>query len=234
MKKVNQNSVFAFLENAETYNKVPRAVTDDALSIVIDAINSNLSGLIVTDLTGIIRFANPAFCRMFAYYSDDVIGKDAGELFSSKEIRGFSDVIAILDISRDFSQEFIVERTTGKSLIVEVSASDVTTFSGKIVGRMASFIDITERKTIENDRKQLIKKLQHALDTIKVLKGIIPICASCKKIRDDKGYWNILETYLKEHSEAIFSHGICPDCSEKLYSGYGHKNPGPIPSSQDE
>ena len=99
-------------------------------------------------------------------------------------------------------------------------ADSVTSLSGDIVGRMASFIDITKRKEIENDREELIKKLQHALDTIKVLRGIIPICASCKKIRDDKGFWNHLETYIKNHSEAVFSHGICPECSKKLYGSY--------------
>ncbi len=54
-------------------------------------------------------------------------------------------------------------------------------------------------------------------DKIKTLSGFLPICASCKKIRDDKGYWNQIESYIKEHSEAEFSHSICPDCTEKLY-----------------
>jgi hypothetical protein len=58
---------------------------------------------------------------------------------------------------------------------------------------------------------------QDALNKIKTLRGIIPICASCKKIRDDKGYWNQLESYIREHSEAVFSHGICPECTENLY-----------------
>ncbi|MDI7262116.1 MAG: response regulator, partial [Thermodesulfobacteriota bacterium] len=52
---------------------------------------------------------------------------------------------------------------------------------------------------------------------VKVLRGFLPICSSCKRIRDDKGYWNLIENYIKAHSEAEFSHGICPECSEKLY-----------------
>jgi phosphoserine phosphatase RsbU/P len=60
-------------------------------------------------------------------------------------------------------------------------------------------------------------KLQQALDEVQTLRGIIPICASCKSIRDDSGYWKTLETYIETHSLAEFSHGICPDCSEKLY-----------------
>ncbi|MBN2340406.1 MAG: hypothetical protein JXR45_02910, partial [Deltaproteobacteria bacterium] len=60
-------------------------------------------------------------------------------------------------------------------------------------------------------------KLQQALDEIKTLRGIIPICSNCKQIRDDKGSWTMLEKYLDEHSEASFSHGICPECVQKLY-----------------
>lgn len=69
-------------------------------------------------------------------------------------------------------------------------------------------------------REKAIAELREALSEIKTLSGIIPICASCKKIRDDKGFWNKVETYLQAHSQASFSHGICPDCSRKLYPGY--------------
>jgi PAS domain S-box-containing protein len=189
----------------------------DALSLVIDAINSTVSGLIITDLNGTILFANPSFCKMFDYSHDDIIDRNAADLFSTKEVRTFSDVVAIVDISKDDSQEFVVESKEGNSFVVEVSASNVTSNSGELVGRMASFIDITKRKEIEADREKLISKLRDALNKIKTLSGIIPICASCKKIRDDKGYWNQLENYINEHSEAHFSHGICPECAEKLY-----------------
>ena len=60
-------------------------------------------------------------------------------------------------------------------------------------------------------------ELQQAMSKVKILSGFLPICASCKKIRDDKGYWNQIESYVRDHSEAEFSHGICPDCAEKLY-----------------
>ncbi len=77
--------------------------------------------------------------------------------------------------------------------------------------------EIKQRKTVEKEKEKLIEKLEQAFSEIKSLQGIIPICSHCKKIRDDKGYWNILETYFQEHSDAIFSHSICPDCSDKLY-----------------
>lgn len=194
-----------------------RQTAQDALSIVVDAINSTLSGIIITDLNGAVRFANPSFCSMLDYSHDDIVGMNAADVFSTKEIRTFSDVVAIVDISKDDSQEFAVESKEGRRFVVEVSASNVTSSSGEIVGRMASFIDITKRKEVEADREKLVSKLQDALNKIKTLKGIIPICAACKKIRDDKGYWNQIESYIKEHSEADFSHGICPECAEKLY-----------------
>lgn len=69
-------------------------------------------------------------------------------------------------------------------------------------------------------QKELVQKnieLQEALDTVKTLKGLLPICSNCKKIRDDDGYWNQIESYIGEHSEAEFSHSICPDCAQELY-----------------
>ena len=69
------------------------------------------------------------------------------------------------------------------------------------------------------EREKLIQELQDALAKIKALRGLIPICASCKKIRDDKGYWGQIEVYIRDHSEAEFTHGICPECLKKLYPG---------------
>ncbi|MHB8988996.1 MAG: response regulator [Desulfobulbia bacterium] len=74
-----------------------------------------------------------------------------------------------------------------------------------------------ERKRIENEKEQVIAELQEALAKVKLLSGFIPICASCKKIRDDTGYWQQVEAYIQKHSNAEFSHSICPDCSHKLY-----------------
>jgi hypothetical protein len=81
----------------------------------------------------------------------------------------------------------------------------------------------TINKELVNLNSELHTKnesLQNAMDEIKTLKGILPICASCKKIRDDKGYWNQIESYLRDHTEAEFSHGICPECAKKLYPDY--------------
>ena len=66
-------------------------------------------------------------------------------------------------------------------------------------------------------REKLIAELDNSLKEINRLRGILPICSHCKKIRDDKGYWSQIESYISEHSEAVFSHSICPECAEKFY-----------------
>lgn len=73
---------------------------------------------------------------------------------------------------------------------------------------------------IDREKDQLTLELQKALEKVKLLSGIIPICCSCKKIRDDKGYWKQVEVYIRDHSEAEFSHGICEECVKKLYPDY--------------
>jgi hypothetical protein len=76
-----------------------------------------------------------------------------------------------------------------------------------------------KRQAAEAEQQRLIEELTEALAKVKTLSGLLPICSSCKKIRDDKGYWNRLETYIQEHSAATLTHGICPDCAQRLYPG---------------
>jgi len=76
---------------------------------------------------------------------------------------------------------------------------------------------VSQHKRAEAGRETLILDLQEALSRIKTLKGLLPICAACKKIRDDKGFWNHIESYIRKHSEAEFTDGICPSCAQKLY-----------------
>ncbi len=77
--------------------------------------------------------------------------------------------------------------------------------------------EIMERERAEEQRDKLIADLQKTLSEVKTLQGFLPICSNCKKIRDDKGYWNQIESYIRDRSEAEFSHGICPECAKKLY-----------------
>lgn len=88
---------------------------------------------------------------------------------------------------------------------------------GQVIGLVASLYETTERVRNREVLNRTVTELQQALAKVRTLSGFLPICASCKKIRDDSGYWEQIETYLKEHSDAEFSHGLCPECAAKLY-----------------
>ena len=81
--------------------------------------------------------------------------------------------------------------------------------------------EIERRKAAEKERDKVIEELKTSLSEIKTLRGLLPICSACNKIRDDQGYWNRLEHYIQKHSEARFTHGICPDCVKELYPELG-------------
>ncbi len=91
------------------------------------------------------------------------------------------------------------------------------------VGDLSLFMvtarDITQRKQTLAERDRLIQELQDALAKVKTLSGLLPICACCKKIRDDSGYWTQIELFIQKHSDALFTHGLCPECTHSLYPG---------------
>jgi PAS domain-containing protein len=88
---------------------------------------------------------------------------------------------------------------------------------GGLAGRLAVARDISARKSVEAQREQLIAELQSALSKVTQLEGMLPICANCRKVRDDKGYWDSIEDYVGRRSALQFTHGICPDCTDRLY-----------------
>lgn len=89
--------------------------------------------------------------------------------------------------------------------------------NGNPVRMIGTHIDISKRKNSEAEREMLLYELKNAFENIKTLRGLLPICASCKKVRNDKGYWEQIEIYIEERSDAEFSHGLCPECAKKLY-----------------
>lgn len=91
---------------------------------------------------------------------------------------------------------------------------------GRVVRIYAAAQDTTERRQAHEERERLVLELQDALSKVKTLKGLLPICASCKKIRNDQGYWTSVEAYILQHSDAEFTHGICPDCARTLYPDF--------------
>lgn len=102
--------------------------------------------------------------------------------------------------------------TKGNRRYIEVHGYPIFDDHGQMVQMIEYGLDITERHLFEEERNQLIVDLQRALKEVKTMSGLLPICAWCKKIRDDKGYWSQVESYMGKHTAAQFSHSICPDC----------------------
>jgi PAS domain S-box-containing protein len=132
----------------------------EELSVVYDALNSSVNGVIITNLDGRITFVNPAFLRTFEYVEKtEVLGKNAAELFVESGVRKFSDIKAIIDKTKGEIEEFRVQRSDGTVFPVEVSSSNVTDHKGNVVGRMASFVDVSERKRAVEELEKTNKEL---------------------------------------------------------------------------
>jgi CheY-like chemotaxis protein len=106
------------------------------------------------------------------------------------------------------------EAGVGAYLIKPPSTRDI---ERAITIAISRFQDMMALRKLNDELLSRNEELQQALTTVRTLKGLLPMCASCKKIRDDKGYWQQVETYIQEHSDAEFSHGLCPDCRSQLY-----------------
>lgn len=114
---------------------------------------------------------------------------------------------------------FITARTgiEDKVYAFDIGGVDYITkpFQGEeVLARVRTHIELKQSR---DRQKELIQELQQALDEVKQLRGIIPICANCKKVRNDQGYWQQVEEYISKHSELEFSHGLCPNCLHELY-----------------
>ncbi len=106
---------------------------------------------------------------------------------------------------------------------LQVCCSPFFQEDGEMVGTVHIARDISRQLAEEREREKLITELNDVLADVKKLSGLLPICASCKRIRDDKGYWTQVESYIKRHSEADFTHGVCPECMKKLYPEFVKK-----------
>lgn len=171
------------------------------------------------DQNSIYIYASPKVKDLLGYEPIEVIGKTPFDLMPEDEVERVGGLFrGIFDSRESFNG---LENTNlhkdGQHVVLETSGVPVLDKDGNLVGYRGMDRDISDRKQGEEEREKLIVKLQDAISNIKTLKGMLPICASCKKIRDDKGYWNQIEAYIREHSEAEFSHGICPECAKKLY-----------------
>jgi PAS domain S-box-containing protein len=170
-----------------------------------------------SDIHGRLLMGSPSGVKMFGYDTlNEMIGMTLDSFWPNpEERRRLLEQIKTTGSAKDF--EAVLKKKDGTTFDGSFTTHFYYDENGNLLGTEGIIRDITERKRAEEEREQLIIELRDALSKIKTLSGMLPICVSCKKIRDDKGYWNQIESYIKHHSEAEFSHSICPECAKTLY-----------------
>ena len=156
--------------------------------------------------------------RMYGYRAEEIIGKPISSLIPMEQSAQAVETHRPLRWDRDTERtETVRLRKDGSRVDVALTVSPIRGADGRIRATSIVARDIAARKRQERERLALIEELTDALARVKTLSGLLPICASCKKIRNDHGYWEQVETYLKNRADIEFTHGICPDCSKRLY-----------------
>lgn len=167
-----------------------------------------------------ITYLNRIGIEIFGLTLDPIEpGIEVVQLFDPQEERRVTNLMNDLFIGKKIvGAEYRFRKNDKQEMVALIHSSPVVD-NGAVAGARLTITDITDRKKTEKERDKLISELKNSLAEVKVLKGIIPICATCKKVRDDRGYWNQVESYISNHSEAEFSHGLCPECMDKMYGG---------------
>ena len=205
------------LEAAESRRERQRAQA--ATSLLAAIVESSDDAIISTNLDGIILSWNQGAQRMFGYTAEEMIGQWIATLVPPGRLREMASIHErIRHGERVVRYESARVRKDGSHVPVFTTVSPVKDTDGRIIGASSIACDITERKREEVERLELIRELTNALQHVKTLKGLLPICSCCKKIRNDRGYWQSVEIYVQNHSEAEFSHSICPECLAREYS----------------
>lgn len=182
--------------------------------------NNHAILLVIDPEEGLVLDANPAACRYYGYTLHEI------RMVKITDINTLGPEQVFEEMSRAQAEQrnhfFSRHRMkSGEVRSVEVYSGPIDMGERQLLYSIVH--DISDRVRAEEEKEKLISDLTKALTKIKTLSGMLPICSSCKKIRNDKGYWEQLEVYLSEHSEAEFSHGMCPDCLGKFYPGYKKK-----------
>ncbi len=163
---------------------------------------------------GTVLMMNPAGVAMMEGGSfDDVRGKCIFPFVVPEHREAFRAMNDRVFRGESGTLEFEMTGLSGRRLWMETHAVPLRNDGPQIVASLAITRDVTEKRAMSAQKEELIARLTDALANVKTLKGLLPICASCKKIRDDTGYWNRIASYLSEHSEAELTHGLCPECA---------------------
>ncbi len=195
----------------ETQNS-PLNERDEKLSMVLDGVTT-LIVYINADLQ--YMFINKAYLDWYELKREDIEGRYIKDILAPEVYER-----ALPNYHKALSGHpvYFENKTERKGEEKYVSVRMVPHFvNNEVIGFFSALMDITELKKAELENMKLIEELSTSLAEVKTLSGLLPICSSCKKIRDDEGYWQQLEGYIQEHSGASFSHALCPECTDKLY-----------------
>jgi PAS domain S-box-containing protein len=188
------------------------------LAAIVDSAEDAIIG---KTMDGTITTWNAGAEHLYGYTAAEAIGQPTSIIVPEFRRQESADLLNKLQQGQSVDQlETARIRKDGTLLDVCISMSPIRDGQGRIIGASSIAYDVTERKRMEAERTHLIAHLNDMLSKVKTLSGLLPICASCKNIRDDRGYWQKVETFVREHSEAEFSHSICPECMERLYPEY--------------
>jgi chemotaxis family two-component system sensor kinase Cph1 len=167
-----------------------------------------------------IKYISPS-CERITGYSKHDFTNDPDLLLSIIHPEDIDSFIIHHKLEQDSVElgkvKFRIVHKNGSIRWIEHVCHPVISQDGNNLGRRISHYDITQEEEIRQQNKKLIGELTDALEQVKHLKTLLPICSHCKKIRDDNGYWEQIDDYIAEHSDTEFSHGICPDCLDKYY-----------------
>jgi PAS domain S-box-containing protein len=187
------------------------------------AFHSSPYAIALTRLSdGCLIEVNAVFLKITGYSNAELLGKTTNDLhlWDNEEDRSAM-VKEMSETGRVQSREFQFRNKSGETVTGLFSAETIVINDEAFI--LSSINDITERKQAEVEREKLILELRQALAKVNQLSGLLPICASCKKVRDDNGYWMQIESYIRDHSEADFSHSICPECAKDYYTELANK-----------
>jgi PAS domain S-box-containing protein len=174
--------------------------------------------IFVKDKEGRYVFCNTAFETYTGLKKEEIVGKTDYDVSPKRIADPYHEMDNIL-LESGGAQDYEIyfQNPDGNNQATLFNKACYTHTDGTVVGLVGVITDVTDRKAVEEEKKELIRELSRALAEIKTLSGLLPICSYCKKVRDDQGYWSRIEKYIQENSEATFSHGICPDCMKRRY-----------------
>lgn len=179
-------------------------------------------GYFELDLSGNIIFFNDAACRSSKYPMEEIMGMHYHRYCTTESAMKISKILREIHFpgKPGKSVDFEIICKDGRIMTVEASVTIMLDHEGRPAGLRFVTRDVTERNKAQAEREKLIAELREALAKVKILSGLLPICSSCKKIRNDEGYWEQIESYIRNRSEADFTHGICPECRKRLYPSF--------------